>query len=626
MKKTLSFIFVSFCAILLFSLSAAAQNQKKYLIAPNLTNKDREPHKNFPVIVEYPHQNTRLDADTKGTFIFGRVAPNGGLLTINGVRVPLYRTGAFLAYLPVKPGKFDFLLDFTDNQTTYRYKRTVIVDGFSNQGYGGKYLFDNNFIFPDQNLELTTADDVVFTAAGSPGRKVLLTLTPDFKDIPMKENPENPGEYSVKVPFTDRKHIKKPVRAYYVMYDDKGREKVRVSSRGKVKVLPYGELVETAKVKTEDVRLRPEPKGKKHILDTKLYGKVNITGEKNGFYRVELDENNSGWLEKYHAEKSQYLEPPKNIVWEVDLSSRADITRLVIKNTEKVSFKADNTPGSFDITLFNTQALNTVMTEPNSAFVQNINYQSLSDTTKKISLLFRKGQVMWGYLYTYQDNNLIFEIYHKPNFFFTDKLPLRNLKIVLDPGHSPKRTVPYDGAVGPSGMLEYEVNYRIAQTTKKLLEKYGAKVFMSKEEKEILPLNRRTDKISTEQAHLFISVHNNALPDNVNPFEKDRGFSVYYYYPHSLPFALAMERSFIKNIGLPSEGVVNTDFSVTRNLPQVPSILVENAYMIIPYQEDLLKQQRFIDMLANAIVQGVINFVNPTWQNPKDKKPDMLML
>ena len=128
-----------------------------------------------------------------------------------------------------------------------------------------------------------------------------------------------------------------------------------------------------------------------------------------------------------------------------------------------------------------------------------------------------------------------------------------------------------------------------------------------------MPLSRRTEKIDQNGAHLFISVHNNALPDFIDPFARERGSSVFYYYPHSLPFAQAMQSSFIKNVGLPTEGIIQADFSVTRSSPQVPSILIENVYMMIPYQEELLKQERFINILGSTIAEGVINFVNPTW-------------
>jgi len=37
-------------------------------------------------------------------------------------------------------------------------------------------------------------------------------------------------------------------------------------------------------------------------------------------------------------------------------------------------------------------------------------------------------------------------------------------------------------------------------------------------------------------ADLFVSVHNNALPDGINPFT-NHGVSTYYYHPHSARLA-----------------------------------------------------------------------------------------
>lgn len=128
-----------------------------------------------------------------------------------------------------------------------------------------------------------------------------------------------------------------------------------------------------------------------------------------------------------------------------------------------------------------------------------------------------------------------------------------------------------------------------------------------------MPLGRRTELIKKNNADIFISIHNNALPDYIDPFARERGSSIFYYYPHSLPFAEAMQSSFIKNVGLPTEGIIQADFSVTRSSPQVPSLLIENVYMMIPYQEELLKQERFINILGATITEGIINFVNPTW-------------
>lgn len=611
---------ISFClSCLLFSAAAFAQIE----VAPNLMAKEKNPSKIYPITVEYPHQNTIIPEGSKGIFIFGKVTPNGGLLTINNIKVPLFHTGAYLAYLPVSPGRFDFLLEFNDGKEINKVRRTVIVKGFKYQDYTDKFKFDPNYHFPSSKLDITTNDVMEFMVAGSPGNTVLMSFG-KFRNIEMQESKTEPGVYKKMMSFTEEDLIKRSTKIYFTMYDSSGKERARITATGQIRVLAGQDAVSSARVRGGDVRLRPAPSAiSGHLFDTRLFGKVNITGRRNNFYRVHLDDNAIAWIETRYLEPLTTIAPPKNIAWEISAASNELKTVIEIKNTEVVPFKVVETPKSFDIYLYYTQALNTIMTDPSSPLIETIDYEIVSDSTKKISAILKEKGQIWGYNYRYENNNLIFEINHKPDLFFTKKQPLRNLKIVLDPGHSPKRTIPYDGAVGPSGVLEYEVNYKIAQTAAKALEERGAIVYFSKTENETMGLRDRTLKVDSENAHLFISLHNNALPDNVNPFAADRGFSMFYYYPHSIAFAQTMQKSFERNIGIPSEGVIQADFSVIRSLPQVPSILIENTYLMIPYQEELVKQDRFINMLGNAIAEGVTDFLNPTSPNRNTKRMDV---
>lgn len=606
MKNTAIFIFFLFCASL-------ALSQSNIPIAPNLTNKDKNPNKIFPVTVEYPHQNTRVAPGAKGIFLFGKVHAGGGYLTINGVEVPIYRTGTWITYLPVEAGNNDFIIEFTDDEKTHRYKRTVFVRGFNYKKHIDKPSFDTSSLFPSADAELSTEDILDFTVAGTPDMTVRISAGDYFQDILMTPSQEEKGIYKKTISFNNIPGFGKQTKITYSMYDADGKLKAKETSLGKIKVLSPQKALKTAKVINQDTRLRPAPQPHGHILDTKLFGKVLITGRINNLYRVKLDDNISGWIEKRSLQPDDSLSAPNNIAWEISAEPQENKTIFTIKNTERVPFKVEDLRDSFNVTLYYTRSLDTMMSDSEDELLSGFDYEIISDSTKKIKAKYKDGKRLWGYTYRYQNNNLIFELFHEPKFDFTEEKPLNGLKVVLDPGHSPKRTIPYDGAVGPSGLLEYEANYSIAKAAKEHLEKLGAIVYMSREEKQYMPLGRRTELIKKNNADIFISIHNNALPDYIDPFARERGSSIFYYYPHSLPFAEAMQSSFIKNVGLPTEGIIQADFSVTRSSPQVPSLLIENVYMMIPYQEELLKQERFINILGATITEGIINFVNPTW-------------
>ncbi|HAZ07146.1 MAG TPA: N-acetylmuramoyl-L-alanine amidase, partial [Elusimicrobia bacterium] len=109
-------------------------------------------------------------------------------------------------------------------------------------------------------------------------------------------------------------------------------------------------------------------------------------------------------------------------------------------------------------------------------------------------------------------------------------------------------------------------------------------------------------------ADLFVSLHNNALPDGSNPFAKPRGFTVFYYHPHSLALGRALHAAYKDKLPLPDEGLQWGNLLVAR-LSAVPAVLIENAYMILPDQEARLNDPAFRKDLAQAAAAGLRAFV-----------------
>lgn len=598
MKKSLVPLFCLFFCAKVFAIT----------VAPSLMEADKNPQEFYSLRVEYPYENKTMPQDIKNMFLFGRVYQKDSVLKLNGQVIPLYKNGSFLTFQPVKTGVADFIFEVISPDKTEVFKRSVFIPGFDYEKYKDKYKFSTEEIFPSSTVNLREGDKLKFFIYGSPARKITLSLA-SHKEILMKENPEEPGLYETEITFNQQDINYRTQKVVYKMFDAKNKLKNKVFSKGKIRIYPKNQILAVGKLRKQNQRLRPFAKKEEHILETRLFGKVNITGQVNNFYRVLLAEGQEGWLEEKFIKTATFFSSPKNNTWQVSLEEAENKSILTLSNNTKVSFKTDQTPVGFEITLFNTQLLNSPIKDLKTSLFSKVSFENLQDETQKIILKFKDNAKLWGFDFFYKENNLIFEFYHAPKFNITSQKPLNGVRIILDPGHSPKRVVPYDGAVGPSGLLEYEINYKIALKTKEKLEALGAMVFMSKEEGENMPLARRQEKVLSEQAHLFISLHNNALPDNIDPVSRPRGFSFFYYYPHSYTFAEAIERSFVCKIALPDDGIIQRDFSVTRSSPQVPAILIEHAYMLLPEQEDLLMQDSFIEKLANATTQGVVNYI-----------------
>jgi N-acetylmuramoyl-L-alanine amidase len=175
---------------------------------------------------------------------------------------------------------------------------------------------------------------------------------------------------------------------------------------------------------------------------------------------------------------------------------------------------------------------------------------------------------------------------------------------MLDPGHMPSAP----GAIGPLGTKEMDANYAIAQAAAELLLSDGAVPLLTRgTTTDEVSLADRPKQAVDRGADLFVSIHNNALPDGTNPFSKPRGFTIFYYHPHSLALGRAVHDAYAKAALVPDEGLLWDNLLVAR-LSAVPSILIENTYIILPEQEALLNDPAFREKLARALVAGLKAF------------------
>ena len=200
--------------------------------------------------------------------------------------------------------------------------------------------------------------------------------------------------------------------------------------------------------------------------------------------------------------------------------------------------------------------------------------------------------------------------------------------MVLDPGHSPYykcenstrlplSSFPYaamaaarcylDGAVGPRETYEVNINMALALRLQEKLSALGAQVKLTRNGEENVDLADRPKVAQALGGDLFISIHNNAIGDGEDPAAQPRGFSVYHYQRHSRALAAALHRAYLKNIDLPDEGLRYGDYLVAR-MTWMPAALVENAYMILPRQEELLNTPSFQERLADTMAEGVLEF------------------
>jgi N-acetylmuramoyl-L-alanine amidase len=104
-------------------------------------------------------------------------------------------------------------------------------------------------------------------------------------------------------------------------------------------------------------------------------------------------------------------------------------------------------------------------------------------------------------------------------------------------------------------------------------------------------------------ADVLISVHNNALPDGVDPFTH-HGYSVYYYQPQSLELARAIHAAYQRLTSLPDYGLYYDNLALARPTDE-PAVLTESAFIMWPPEEAELIDPSFQDKLGATIAEGV---------------------
>jgi N-acetylmuramoyl-L-alanine amidase len=214
----------------------------------------------------------------------------------------------------------------------------------------------------------------------------------------------------------------------------------------------------------------------------------------------------------------------------------------------------------------------------------------------------------WGYAAFYDEaGNLVLRLRRAPRI--DPSHPLRGRRIVVDPGHPPA------GAAGPTGLTEAEANLAVATSLAEQLRAAGAEVVMthttnappSGSSVQAVDLAYRTDLAVRSGAELFVSLHNNAFPEGVNPFIR-YGTEAYYFHAQSRALAEALNAEISRATGIPNLGVKSSDFAVVR-MSWMPAVLTESLFMMFPQQEAALRNPEFIDRLAAAHRRGIENFL-----------------
>lgn len=578
------------------------------------------------ISVVYPRESAQIGA-FDSTFIFGSVTPKSQL-TINGYKVKVHFNGAFLAFLPIRPGDFVFELIATNKAGVSIKKVLVKVPPTILPVPEDSFCIVENSIRPKQDLVLTAGDVLETSFRGTPGCLANFSLEGLVEDVIMTESAPRIPAYPKKFAGSmgdvwgeDKELGSSLVRGVYTgSYAIKNSDLVEGANILFKLIKKIGEdsvyIVESSpgKITIKDdctpqvvefigssVVVRSGPK----LGYTLLYQPPGIravaTGKVGEWVRLRLAYGENAWV---HQDSIKYLPLgtplPKSILTTIQTKKLMRKTQVVLFLQEKLPFRVEQQtgPSALFLTVYGlTSNTDWIRYDSEDRLIREIKWDQPKEDVYQLKIFLNQKQ-QWGYDVFYDQNNLILEIKHPPKL----KRRLQGLRICLDPGHSPD-----PGAVGPTGLEEKVVNLRIAKKLKKILKNNGAEVVMTRSGMDSVALYDRPKIAIREGCDILISIHNNALPDGVNPFYNN-GTATYYYHPQSLALAKEIQSELLKKLKLPDFGIYYGNLALTRP-SQLPAVLVESAFMMIPEQEELLKTDKFQKKCAQAIYRGILNFI-----------------
>jgi N-acetylmuramoyl-L-alanine amidase len=229
-----------------------------------------------------------------------------------------------------------------------------------------------------------------------------------------------------------------------------------------------------------------------------------------------------------------------------------------------------------------------------------IRWQQPSADVFKLFVTLNMAQ-QWGYRVRHASGQIILEIRRKPKIAPPPLSPLNGLVIALDAGHGGREK----GAVGPTGMMEKDVNLSYTKKIAALLDSAGANVVITRQDDITMSLAERVEIARKANTHIFCWLHNNSV-GAASDAAAVRGTSTYFTIPQNQALAWTIY-PYLLDIGLISFGRVQSDYYVTRQTDMLV-ILVEGAFMSNPEDEMLLADDNFLNQLARAVFNGLEEF------------------
>jgi N-acetylmuramoyl-L-alanine amidase len=565
--------------------------------------------------VQYPDAN-QLVGSRDSNFVLGSVGSGDVQLTINGEPVAIAPNGAFIAFLANPPASNpQYALVATRGADTVRQVVRVRYPVRTALPAVGRLRVDSGSLMPGRGV-WARGEELVRVSVRAPRNAVVRlerqdtvwrvlgrgngTATAALSSSGMgSETADASTVFATDIAARVLADSARPARVIVARGADTVRLMVPLvrALPTETRLLAMTRVANAVGADTDQtINARTIPDGTyKWLL---LPGTVlPVVGRQAGYTRLALDHTLDAWV----ANGDLTLLPegtalPRRVTggWRVNPST--EWVDLVIPLGDRPAHLVESEGRTLVLTLYGVQANPEI--SPiigNDTLIRRIAWEQV--TSERVRVALTLSQPTYGWLSLWDDARKAFVLRVRRVPTINADRPLAGLTIAVDPGHPPA------GATGPTGLYEGDAVFPVGLTLVELLKARGANAFSTRSSLAPVGLTERGVMSRRANAHAFVSIHLNALPDGVNPFTAN-GTSTLFFHNASEPLARVLEEELVKRFGLRDLGVHYQNLAVARP-SWYPSALTEGLFVMMPEQEAAMRDAGFQLKYAEAIVAGL---------------------
>ena len=576
--------------------------------------------------LRYPSENQLLTT-RDSNFIFGSVGSGDAALTINGVSVPVAPNGAFLGWVanpPATAPRYDVVVargaDTVRRTLRVRYGTRLFLPA------SGKLILDSSSLQPSSRHRVRP-EELVRVSVRAPSNAALWVEGADGVRRPMiplartqaaaVQAAAGKADPTVAASANGTQMGAVDDAGMTFATDVSGRRLAAgsfiIAARGGDTIrlqipaiqvndhesIVLGMLRSTSTIGADTDRVvnaRTIPDGTyKWLLHPGTV--LEVTGRQNGSTRVQLDPALDVWVANEDiVTLPEGTAMPRRVTGGLRVTPSKDWVDLTISLGERPAFLVEPDGKSIVLTLYGVQVnpeISPIL--GNDTLIRRISWEQVTSERARITLTLSRP--VYGWLSLWDEKRRAFVLRMRRIPIIDPAHPLAALTIAVDPGHPPA------GATGPTGLYEGDAVLPVGKIVAELLRERGANPMLTRTTLGPVGLTERAVASRRVDAHAFVSIHLNALPDGVNPFTAN-GTSTLFFHQASEPLARHVERELVARFGLRDLGVHYQNLAVARP-SWYPAILTEGLFVMLPEQEAAMRDVGFQRRYAEAIVAGL---------------------